>query len=100
MVVEMETFLNLLLEDGACKDVEDNLLWLINHEGISDEQKLGYAARIPKIDQFYNPYTKIEKIFSMMLNLQGMVRPYGPEMVDVSKLVLDFLERQNWRKDL
>ena len=35
-----------------------------------------------------------------MLNLQGMVRPYGADMVTVAQLALAFLERQNWRKDL
>lgn len=50
MIAEMETFIALLIEDSACKDVEDNLLWLIQHEGISDQQKLGYAARITTID--------------------------------------------------
>lgn len=31
MIAEMETFMLLLTEDGSCKDVEDNLLWLVNH---------------------------------------------------------------------
>jgi len=37
MMVEMETFMLLLTEDGACKDVEDNLLWLVSHAGLTDE---------------------------------------------------------------
>ena len=69
MLAEMETFLVLLTEDNLFKDVEDNLVWLLNHVGTTDEQKLNYAARIHEIDQFYNPYTKIEKVFSIMMNL-------------------------------
>lgn len=69
MLAEMETFLAMLTEDGKFKDVEDNLVWLINNQGVAEELKLGFAARIHQIDQFYNPYTKIEKIFAIMLNL-------------------------------
>lgn len=29
-----------------------------------------------------------------------MVRPYGSEILSVAEKVLNFLERQNWRKDL
>ena len=100
MLSEVETFILLLIEDGAYKDVEDNYVWLMQHEGLTDAQRLGYAARIHEIDQFYNPYTKIEKVFSIMRSLQGMQRPYGPELANVAGKVLAFLERQNWRKDL
>lgn len=31
MMVEMETFLQILIEDGKYKDVEDNFVWLLNH---------------------------------------------------------------------
>ena len=100
MLAEMETFLAMLTEDGKYKDVEDNLVWLINNQGVAEELKLGFAARIHQIDQFYNPYTKIEKIFTIMLNLQGVKRPYDEQLVLTAEKVLAFLERQNWRKDL
>ena len=100
MLEEMETFLLILTEDELFKDVEDNLMWLVNHAGVPDEQKIKYAARVHAIDTFYNPYTKIEKSFSIVLNLQGMKRPYSSDMVDLATKVLVFLERQNWRKDL
>lgn len=93
MLEEMDAFLLLLIEDGAFKDVEDNLMWLVNHKGVTPEQKLGFAARIHEIDQFYNPYTKIEKVFSMMLEFQGTERPYSPGLLNIANKVLAFLER-------
>ena len=100
MLAEMDTFLALLVEDGAYKDAEDNIIWIIQHQNVDDETKLAYTSRIHNIDKFYNPYTKIEKVFSMMLGYQGNTRPYSSEMQDVALKVLAFLERQNWRKDL
>lgn len=35
MLEEMDAFLLLLIEDGAFKDVEDNLMWLVNHKGVT-----------------------------------------------------------------
>lgn len=49
-----------------------------------DELKIGFAARIHDIDQFYNPYTKIEKVFSIVMNLQGKQPPYSDAVVNVA----------------
>ena len=50
MLEEMETFLAILTEDDCFKDVEDNLMWLVNHAGVPVEQKIKYAARVHAID--------------------------------------------------
>ena len=102
MVAEMDIFFKILIEDCEYKEMEDNLVWLLNHQAISVEQKIGYACRIPSIDQFYNPYTKIEKVFEMVMGFyQGNPRPpYRDDVVDVARRVLAFLERQNWKKDI
>lgn len=49
--------------------MEDNLLWLLNHQAVPEGKKVEYACRIHDIDQFYNPYTKIEKALNMVLTL-------------------------------
>lgn len=72
MLEEMETFLTLLMEDEAFKDVEENLMWLVEHASVPSDEKIKYLARVQSIDPYYNPYTKIEKAFSIALNLQGM----------------------------
>ena len=69
MLEEMETFLTILQESEAYKEIEDNLIWLVEHQHVSDEKKIMYLARTQCIDQYYNPYTKIEKAFNMALNL-------------------------------
>ena len=83
MLAEMETFLAMLLEDSEFKNIEDNLVWLIGHAAVPDDKKIGYAARIHAIDQFYNPYTKIEKVLAMVVNWQGMQPPFTPEVIVV-----------------
>ena len=100
MVAEMETFMQLLAEDELWKEVENNLVWLLEHPRLTAAQKLGYAARIPTLNEFYRPYTSIEKLFGIMANLQGMQRPFGPEMTMVAGKLLEHFERQTWRKDL
>lgn len=100
MLQEMDKYLAMLQEDENFKGIEENLMWLVNHAGVSDEIKIRYAARIHNIDQYYNPYTKIEKVFSIVQQLQGAKRPYTDDVVDVAGKLLNFLERQNWRKDL
>ena len=63
MCEEMETYFLHLLEAGEYKQIEENLLFLYNHPKLTPEQQIGYASRIFAIDQFYNPFTKIETLF-------------------------------------
>ena len=100
MLAEMEIFFTILIEDSEFKEMEDNLIWLVNHKGLTNEQKVDYACRVQEIDKFYNPYTKIEKTFEIVFNLHGMQPPFPPKMIAVAERLLAFLERQNWRKDL
>ena len=93
MTAEVETYLTILLEDENFKEVENNLVWLLEHQGVTDEQRLNYAARIHQIDPFYNPYTKLEKTFGIMCNIQGMKRPYGDDMEVIANKLIEFLER-------
>ena len=46
MTAEVETYLAMLQEDEQFKEIEDNLVWLLEHQGVTEEQKLNYAARI------------------------------------------------------
>ena len=50
MLEEMDSFLDMLKIDEQFKDMEDNLLWLINHESVPDEKKVEYVSRIHEID--------------------------------------------------
>ena len=40
MLEEMETFLTLLMEDEAFKDVEENLMWLVEHASVPSDEKI------------------------------------------------------------
>jgi hypothetical protein len=53
----------LLLQDDRYKDIEDTYLWLMNHKGLSDDIRVKYGARIFEIDQFYNPFTRLDFLF-------------------------------------
>ena len=46
MTAEVETYLTMLQEDEQFKEIETNLVWLLEHQGVTEEQKLNYAARI------------------------------------------------------
>lgn len=78
MLAEMEIFFTILIEDNNFKEIENNLVWLVNHKGLSNEQKVDYACRIQEIDQFYKPYTNIEKTFDIVYNLHGMKPSFPP----------------------
>ena len=37
MLQEMETYLLLLEEDSRYKEIEENLIWLMDHQGLTKE---------------------------------------------------------------
>ena len=69
MLEESEAYCLLLLEDERYKDIEETYLWLMNHKGLSDDMRANYGARIFEIDQFYNPYTKLDFLFPELIKL-------------------------------
>jgi hypothetical protein len=50
MLEETEFYIALLLEEERYKEIEDTYLWLMNHNSLSDEERVKYGARIFEID--------------------------------------------------
>ena len=63
MLAETDAYNKILLEDQEYAKIEENLNWLLGHDGLSAAQKIETGAKIYEIDRFYNPYSKIEPMF-------------------------------------
>ena len=96
MIDESEVYLLLLLEDGQYKVTEDTLLWLFNHVGLTEEQRASFGFRIFEIDEFYNPYTRIDYMFNKL----SLMMPNSPNLHQMAWKILNQLENQQGRKSL
>ena len=101
MLTETDIYLKLLLEDSEYAKIEDNLVWLLDHDKLTPAQKIEYGCQIYEIDRFYNPYTKIEALFQRIYRLAADSNELKhPGLVKLAEKVMDFLEKQNWKKDI
>ncbi len=64
MIDESEVYIILLLEDCQYKMIEDTLLWLFNHVGLTEEQRAFFGFRIFEIDEFYKPYSQLDVMYN------------------------------------
>jgi hypothetical protein len=67
MLEEVEVYCLNLLEDGQFKQVEENYVWLLNHQKIPELTRQIYGCRIFDIDPYYNPYTRLENLFKQVV---------------------------------
>ena len=63
MISETEIYCLLLLEDGKYNAIEDTYLWLMNHNGLSEDTRASFGVRIYEIDEFYSPKIKLKELF-------------------------------------
>lgn len=85
MLEETDIYVVLLLEEERYKEIEDTYVWLMNHKQLSEEIRVKYGARIYEIDQFYNPYTRIDVLFPKLCKI-------APQSEDLSGLAFKMLE--------
>ena len=97
MLEEVEVYCLNLLEDGLFKQVEENYVWLLNHQKIPEPTRQMYGCRIFDIDPFYNPFTRLETLFKQVLAL-GQYEQNRSWVQGLGQQILDNLERQNCKK--
>ena len=93
MVTETLTYNRLLLDDDEHSKVEDNLLWLLDMEGISADQRIEFGSQIFEIDKYYNPYTKIEPMFGKLCKIAEENKAQSKPLTKMAGKILDFLDK-------
>ena len=89
------------MEDGEYAKIEENYNWIFTHEGLSAESMIEYGAKIYEIDKYYNPYTKIEQMFTKVYQVASKNNCMShPSLLKLAEKASEFLEKQNWKKDL
>jgi len=59
---ETEIYCLLLAEESRYKEIEETHLWLMNHQGLSKEDRALWGLRIFEIDEYYNPVIKADQL--------------------------------------
>lgn len=96
MLEETDIYLLFLLEDSRYKEIEDTYLWLMGHQALNNSQKVEYAAKIYEIDQFYNPYTRLDALFPKLCKLD----PASPALKPLAAKMLEYLDKQGGKKKI
>jgi hypothetical protein len=89
MLEESEIYCLLLLEDSRFKEIEDTYIWLMGHKGLTEAQKVLYGAKIFDIDQFYNPYTRLDALFPRLCKID----PTSPALKGLAVKMIDVLDK-------
>lgn len=66
MLEETDIYILLLQEDENFKEIENTYLWLMKHPELSNDIRVKYGSRIPDIDQYHKPLTKLDWLFDYL----------------------------------
>ncbi len=97
MLEEVEVYCLNLLEDGQFKQVEENYVWLLNHQKIPEPKRQMYGCRIYDIDPFYNPFTRLENLFKQVVAM-GQHEETRSWVQGLGQQIIESLDRQNGKK--